>query len=35
MSILNAIVIVLFVLFLVFIFGGYHNTKSKSRDKDD
>ena len=27
--------IVLFVLFMVFIFGGYHKNKSEQREKQD
>jgi uncharacterized membrane protein len=30
----DSIMVVLFVLFMVFIFGGYHKTKSAQREAD-
>ncbi|MDD2905420.1 MAG: hypothetical protein WBK95_01380 [Sulfurimonas sp.] len=30
----DIIMIVLFILFMVFIFGGYHKTKSAKREAD-
>ena len=33
MEILNIIMSILFVLFMVFVFGGYHKTKSGQREK--
>jgi len=33
-SIINTIMLILFVLFMVFIFGGYHKNKSEQREKD-
>ena len=35
MGILDIIMLVLFVGFMVFIFGGYHKTKSAKREKDN
>lgn len=32
MSLLDGIMIVLFILFMVFIFGGYHKNKSAQRE---
>ncbi|MDA3909157.1 MAG: hypothetical protein PF437_08710 [Sulfurimonas sp.] len=32
MSFLDGIMVVLFVLFMVFIFGGYHKNKSAQRE---
>lgn len=32
MSVLDGIMIVLFILFMVFIFGGYHKNKSAQRE---
>jgi len=32
-SILNGVMLFLFVLFMIFIFGGYHITKSAQREK--
>ena len=32
-SFLDGVMIVLFVLFMVFIFGGYHKTKSAKREE--
>ena len=29
---INVVVIVLFILFMVFIFGGYHKNKSAARE---
>jgi len=31
---MNTLVVVLFVLFMIFILGGYHKTKSQEREKD-
>jgi len=31
---LDIIMAILFVTFMVFIFGGYHKTKSAKREKD-
>jgi len=33
MGILDIIMSILFVLFMVFIFGGYHKTKSAQREE--
>ncbi|WP_297440874.1 hypothetical protein [Sulfurimonas sp.] len=33
-SFIDIFMIVLFVLFMIFIFGGYHKTKSEQREKD-
>jgi Ca2+/Na+ antiporter len=33
-SFVDTIMIVLFVLFMIFIFGGYHKNKSAQREKD-
>ncbi|MBU1216252.1 hypothetical protein KJ870_06455 [bacterium] len=33
-SVTDIVMIVLFVLFMVFIFGGYHKTKSAQREAD-
>jgi uncharacterized membrane protein len=33
MSIIDVIMIILFVMFMVFIFGGYHKTKSAAREE--
>ena len=30
----DAIMLILFVLFMIFIFGGYHKTKSAKREAD-
>jgi len=35
MEILNIIVSILFVLFMVFIFGGYHKNKSAQREAEN
>jgi len=32
--VLDTIMIILFIAFMVFIFGGYHKTKSAQREKD-
>ena len=32
MSFLDGIMVVLFILFMVFIFGGYHKNKSAERE---
>ncbi len=31
----DTIMIILFVLFMVFIFGGYHKNKSLQREKEE
>ena len=31
--IIDAIVLILFILFMIFIFGGYHKTKSAQREE--
>jgi len=33
-SIMNIIMSILFILFMVFIFAGYHKNKSEQREKD-
>ena len=33
-SLLDIIMLILFILFMVFIFGGYHKNKSQQREKD-
>jgi len=33
-SFMDTLMLVLFVLFMIFIFGGYHKTKSQQREKD-
>ncbi|MDD2790525.1 MAG: DUF3149 domain-containing protein [Sulfurimonas sp.] len=33
-TLLDIIMVILFVLFMVFIFGGYHKTKSAKREAD-
>ena len=33
MEILNIIISILFILFMVFVFGGYHKNKSALREK--
>ena len=33
-SFFDTIMTVLFVLFMIFIFAGYHKTKSQEREKD-
>ena len=33
MEILNIIMSILFILFMVFIFGGYHKNKSAAREE--
>ena len=32
---LDIFMLVMFVLFMVFIFGGYHKTKSAQREKEN
>ena len=32
-EIINSIMVVLFVLFMVFVFGGYHKNKSSQREE--
>jgi uncharacterized membrane protein len=34
MEIIDNIVIVLFVFFMIFIFAGYHKTKSEKRERE-
>lgn len=31
---IDMVMLILFVLFMIFIFGGYHKTKSKQRESD-
>ncbi len=31
----DTLMTILFVLFMIFIFGGYHKAKSKEREKDE
>jgi uncharacterized membrane protein len=31
-SFVDAIMVILFVVFMVFVFGGYHKTKSQERE---
>lgn len=33
MTYINIIMIILFIFFMVFIFGGYHKTKSAAREE--
>jgi len=33
-SFVDTVMLVLFILFMVFIFGGYHKTKSQQREED-
>ncbi|WP_269138909.1 MULTISPECIES: hypothetical protein [Sulfurimonas] len=33
-SLVDTVMTLLFVLFMVFIFAGYHKTKSQEREKD-
>ena len=33
MEILNIIISILFILFMVFVFGGYHKNKSAKREE--
>lgn len=35
MTLLDIAMMILFVLFMVFIFGGYHKTKSAQREADE
>ncbi len=35
MWIMNAIMMILFVLFMIFILGGYHKSKYEKREKDE
>ena len=35
MDVLNIIMSILFVLFMVFIFGGYHKNKSAKREEEN
>lgn len=32
---LDIFMLVMFILFMVFLFGGYHKTKSAQREKDN
>jgi len=34
MGILDAIMLILFILFMIFVFGGYHKNKSAKREAD-
>jgi len=34
MEIMNIIMSIFFILFMIFIFGGYHKTKSAKRELD-
>ena len=34
-SYIDIVMLVLFVLFMVFLFGGYHKTKSAQREKEN
>ncbi|MBL1280082.1 MAG: hypothetical protein COA33_007415 [Fluviicola sp.] len=34
MSIIDGIMLVLFVLFMIFVFGGYHKNKSAQREAE-
>jgi len=31
----DTVVVVLFVLFMIFLFGGYHKNKSAQREKEE
>jgi len=33
-SFMDTLMLILFVLFMVFIFGGYHKTKSEQRENE-
>ena len=33
MTTLNIIMVILFILFMIFVFGGYHKTKSAQREE--
>jgi uncharacterized membrane protein len=33
-SFIDGVMLILFVLFMIFIFGGYHKNKSQQREKD-
>ncbi len=33
MEILNGIMVFLFILFMIFVFGGYHKNKSAAREE--
>lgn len=33
-SFIDTIMIILFILFMIFIFGGYHKTKSAQREEN-
>lgn len=35
MSILDTIMLIAFLAFMVFIFGGYHKTKFEQRERQD
>jgi len=32
MSVIDGIIVVLFILFMIFVFGGYHKNKSAERE---
>ena len=34
MAVLDTIMVILFILFMVFVFGGYHKTKYKQREHE-
>ncbi len=34
-TVLNIIMIIFFILFMVFIFGGYHKAKFDKREKEE
>lgn len=34
LEVLDTLMLILFVLFMIFIFGGYHKTKSEKREAD-
>ncbi|MEJ2372750.1 MAG: hypothetical protein P8Y22_00400 [Sulfurimonas sp.] len=35
MNILDTIMLIAFLLFMIFIFGGYHKTKFEQREKQE
>ncbi|WP_457743906.1 hypothetical protein [Sulfurimonas sp.] len=34
-SFVDGVMLVLFVLFMIFVFGGYHKSKFEQREKDE
>jgi len=34
-SFIDGVMLILFVLFMIFIFGGYHKNKWQQREKDE